>query len=70
MTTVNYEVLSPNNAALTRCDYLMQNHMQCPTHAGLRFVDGPDNICSTPCVFHFNLLKAMDNDLSFAGPTV
>jgi hypothetical protein len=62
LTVVKYRQLSPNAASLLRCEYLMKNKMQCPTHASVQLLGVSPDSAQNVCVFHFNQLKAIDND--------
>lgn len=65
MQTIKYKALSPNAKSLLRCDYLMENKMQCPTHAEYMLIDVSSDSCQNPCAYHFNKLVVEENGLTF-----
>lgn len=66
MAEIKYRKLSANDTSRLRCDYLMYNKMQCPTHAAVELVNVGKDSVQHPCVFHFNQLVTEDNGLTFA----
>lgn len=58
MTEVMYRSLNKLDAALLRCGYLMDNQMQCPTHATYAIVPADEEApLEFVCEYHFNLIK-------------
>jgi hypothetical protein len=64
-TKVTYKVLDLDSTSKLRCDLLMPNKMQCPTHARVHLTNVHSKSPKHICVYHFNQLKAENNGLTF-----